>query len=53
MLLFIDNGLKQLISKKKIWKNNSKNSKQDVYILIVICYVYQKLRKRLVLIFAI
>lgn len=52
MLLFIDNGLKQLISKKKLEKN-SKNSKQDVYILIVICYVYQKLRKRLVLIFAI
>lgn len=52
MLLFIDNGLKQLISKKKNEKN-SKNSKQDVYILIVICYVYQKLRKRLVLIFAI
>lgn len=51
MLLFIDNGLKQLISKKKLKK--SKNSKQDVYILIVICYVYQKLRKRLVLIFAI
>lgn len=52
MLLFIDNGLEQLISKKKM-KKNSKNSKQDVYILIVICNVYQKLRKRLVLIFAI